>query len=136
MLRWKSALNPGGGGSSDGSTPVAAGKPGSGCGKGCRGGHDLRCMAQRRSREPRNENERGSGGALAPSRCLLTPGALPGRPEDVRTTCSSSTSAIAGNETLSHPSCLTRSAQFLGQQPGGLVSDAELILLELPGTAG
>jgi hypothetical protein len=53
------ALNPGGVGSSDGSTPVAAGQPGSACGKGCRGGHDRRCMAQRRSREPRDETPGG-----------------------------------------------------------------------------
>ena len=68
MLRWKSALSPGGGGSSDGSTPVAAGQPGSACGKGCRGGHDRRLMAQRRSREPRNEKGRGSGGRISPKR--------------------------------------------------------------------
>ena len=47
MPRWKSALSPGGGGSSDGSTPLAAGQPGSACGKGCRGGHDRRALSTR-----------------------------------------------------------------------------------------
>src|SRR5271166_1388218 len=39
-----------GGGSSDGSRPVAAGQPGSACGKGCRAGHDRRRMAASRGR--------------------------------------------------------------------------------------